>query len=396
MSVIRAFSWKGWVTFACGIVFVACGLGYVYVRSNSAHVVALCNTNDNKPLCYASAIEDILRREGIPAAFDALAIAYDTDREFAGTCHAVTHELGKAAYDEFEKTGKTELSSKASYCGYGFYHGFMDALYVETNDMEKARAFCAYVGENVPHPPSAEFAEGSCYHGIGHGVTDGTDPRAWGSVMAVIRPGLALCSKVAATNDEWHMRCASGVFNALGNMYLDPKFKLQSDRDPYALCRTDFFSPPERRACYSQMNTEAAARGNNNLAAIVGYTNTIQNLDYRIVALREAVSLYVQVAKNEQKSLTLEHARVCELPTEALQEGCMSGLVGGIMEFGSPGQQYKEALQFCGMDGFPPDLRQHCFSSIQANSKEYFTDTVMEYICTRVPEEYRDDFVCSS
>ncbi len=392
---MRGLTSKPLVVFISGIVLVVVGTSYLYVRTDPAQAVAPCKTSDNKPLCYSSVIEGILREDGISAAFDALSIAYDTDPAFAGTCHSVTHELGKAAYDEFEKTGETELSSKASYCGYGFYHGFMDALYLETNDMEKAREFCAYVGENVPHPPSAEFAEGSCYHGIGHGVTDGTDPRVWGSVMAIIKPGLALCSNVASSDKEWHMRCASGVFNALGNMYMDPKFKLQSDSDPYALCRTGFFSPPERKACYSQMNTEAAARGDNNLAAIVKYTDTIQSLEYRLVALREAVSLYVQAAKSEQKQLTLEDARVCELPTTSLQDGCMSGLVGGIMEFGSPGQQYKEAFQFCETDGLLMDLRGQCFSAIQANSKEYFSADVMRNICARVPQEYRDS-VCSS
>src|SRR3989344_1645863 len=291
MLPTRALSWKVWAVLLCGIVLVAGGSAYLYVRTDPPRGAALCTTSNNKPLCYSTIIEEILRSEGIPAAFDALAAAYDTDPDFAGACHAVTHELGDAAYDEFEKTGETELSRKPPCCGYGFYHGFMDALYVETNDMEKARSFCAYVGENVPHPPSAEFAEGSCYHGIGHGVTDGTDPRAWGSVMAIVKPGLALCSKVAPANDEWHMRCASGVFNALGNMYADPKFKLTSDPDPYALCRTGPFLPVERKACYNQMNTEAAARGNNNLAAIVGYTNAIQDSDYRSVALQEAVSL---------------------------------------------------------------------------------------------------------
>ena len=395
MPLIRVFSWKMWTIFTFSIVLVAGGCSYFYFRTDSAQAVALCKTSTNKPLCYSSTIEGILRVDGIPAAFDALAIAYDTDSDFAGTCHAVTHELGKAAYDEFEKIGKTELSSKASYCGYGFYHGFMDALYLETNDMEKARLFCAYVGENVPHPPSAEFAEGSCYHGIGHGVTDGTDPRAWGNVMAIVEPGLALCSKVAATNEEWQMRCASGVFNALGNMYLDPKFKLHSDADPYALCRTGPFSSVERKACYNQMNTEAAARGNNNLAAIVGFTNAIQNPGYRSTALQEAVSFYVQVVKNEQKLLTIEDARVCELPTDELKHSCVSGLIGGIMEFGSPGQQYKEALQFCEAEGFPLDLRQHCFSAVQANSKEYFTANVMRQICARVPREYQNA-VCKS
>ena len=395
MLPTRALSWKVWAVLLCGIVLVAGGSAYLYVRTDPTRAVALCTTSNNKPLCYYTIIEEILRSEGIPAAFDALAAAYDTDPDFAGACHAVTHELGDAAYDEFEKTGETELSSKASYCGYGFYHGFMDALYVETNDMEKARSFCAYVGENVPHPPSAEFAEGSCYHGIGHGVTDGTNPRAWGSVMAIIKPGLALCSKVAAANDEWHMRCASGVFNALGNMYADPKFKLTSDPDPYALCRTGPFLPVERKACYNQMNTEAAARGNNNLAAIVGYTNAIQDSDYRSVALQEAVSFYVQVVKSQKKLLTLEDARVCELPADALKNSCVGGLIGGIMEFGSPGQQYKEALEFCEADGFPSDLKRYCFSAVQANSKEYFTATVVRQICARVPQEYRNS-VCSS
>lgn len=395
MPSMRAHSSKVRVMLIGGMVLVAGGASYFYFHSDPAQAVAQCKTNDNKPLCYSDVIEKILRVDGIPAAFDALAIAYDTDPAFAGTCHAVTHELGKAAYDEFEKIGKTELSSKTSYCGYGFYHGFMDALYIETNDMEKARSFCAYVGENVPHPPSAEFAEGSCYHGIGHGVTDGTDTRVWGNVMGILQPGLALCSKVAATNDEWHMRCASGVFNALGNMYLDPKFKLKSNTDPYALCKTESFSPPEKKACYSQMNTEAAARGDNNLAAIVGYTNTIQSPEYRLVALREAVSLYVQVVKSKERALTLDDARVCELPTGTLRDACMSGLVGGIMEFGSPGQQYKEALQFCETGGLSLDLRPGCFSAIQANSKEYYTGEVMQHICTRIPQEYRDS-VCSS
>ena len=127
----------------------------------------------------------------------------------------------------------------------------------------------------------------------------------------------------------------------------------------------------------------------------MGYTNTIQNPEYRSVALQEAVSFYVQVVKSQKKLLTLEDARVCELPADTLKNNCMGGLVGGIMEFGSPGQQYKEALEFCEADGFPSGLRQYCFSAVQANSKEYFTANVVRQICARVPQEYRNS-VCSS
>lgn len=370
---------------------VSAGVYVLAARHNDpARIVKLCAHSDNKPLCYASEIEDVLRGKGIPAAFDVLAVAYDTDREFAGTCHAVTHELGKTAYEEFHKTGKTELTSKASYCGYGFFHGFMDALYIDTNDMEEARAFCAYVGENMPHPPPPEFAEGSCYHGIGHGITDGTDPRLWGDAIAILKPGLAVCDKVAAGNETWHMRCVSGVFNGLGNMYTDPTYKLDSGTDPYELCRVGPFTPLERKTCYNQMNTQAAYLGKNNLEAIVAFGKNIQNLQHRSVAIHEAVSLYIWILKGEQKSLAPEQVAVCELSTETLKESCVSGFVGGIMEFGTPERQYEEALVLCSAETLPENLRGYCFSALQQLSDYYFVPTVVDTICTKVPEQFKE------
>ena len=356
---------------------------------NPARVVEQCAGATNKPLCYADTINALMRSEGIPAAFDALAFAYDTDREFAGTCHSITHELGKASYEEYDRTGKTELTSKAWYCGYGFYHGFMDALYVDTNDMERARGFCSYVGKNVPHPPPPEFAEGSCYHGIGHGVTDGTDPRVWGNPVAIVKPGLALCAKVADGNEVWHMRCVSGVFNALGNMYPDPKYKLDPGTNPYTLCKKGPFTVLERETCYNQMNTQAAALGNNSLTGIMKFVDSIEDLRYREAAIHEAVAYYIAILKRQQKILAPEEVVVCEEPTSKLKEICVNGFVSGIIEFGSPGLQYKEILQLCGADAFPQDLRSMCYSALQMMSRSYYTPDVSRKICALVPQAYR-------
>jgi hypothetical protein len=372
------------------LIVGVCGIGlYAFLSYQSPdEIIRECGDATNKPLCYSTHIEQTLRTHGIPAAFDELAVAYDNDPEFAGTCHAVTHDLGKAAYEEFHKTGKTELTSKASYCGYGFYHGFLDALLVDTNDLAEARSFCTYVGLNVPHPPSADFAEGSCYHGIGHGITDGTDPRLWGNALSIVRPGLALCTKVAGGNDTWESRCASGVFNALGNMYPDAQYKLDPGTDPYALCRDGNFSPIDEEACYDQMNTQAAALGNNNLGAMVGFTNRIQDSHYRSVALHEAVSYYVQILKQVQKDLSVQDVNVCELPTNELKDSCVSGFVGGVFEFGSPGAQYKEVLAVCSSDSLASDLRGSCFSALVTNSKYFYTPDVVAGICKDVPVQY--------
>ncbi len=356
---------------------------------NPTAILRACGEAANKPLCYSEHIENTLRTRGIPAAFDALAIAYDHDPGFAGTCHALTHNLGDAAYDEFHKTGETELTSKASYCGYGFYHGFLDALFLDTNDLDEARAFCTYIGQNVPHPPAPEFAEGSCYHGIGHGITDGTDPSLWGDEMRLAKPGLKLCEQVADGNETWQMRCSTGVFNAIGNMYLDPKYKLASDPDPYALCKKGNFAPVDEWSCYNQMNTQAAALGNGELPAIIAYTDAIKDQEMRLVAMKEAVSYYIQLLKHAERSLSVDEMNLCgSQPTDVLRDGCVRGLVGGVFEFGSPGQQYTEALNVCNNGTLADGLRGPCFSEVVVLTQYYFKPDVITRVCDDIPGEY--------
>ena len=377
---------------AGGLVCIAVYAGFAY--RHAPDITRICSADSNKPLCYSKHIEDILRTRGIPAAFDALALAYDNDPGFAGTCHAVTHDLGKAAYDEFHKTGRTELTSKASYCGYGLYHGFMDALFVDTNDLNEARAFCTYVGQNVPHPPAPEFAEGSCYHGIGHGITDGTDPRLWGNAVGIAKPGLVLCKEVAGGNAMWQMRCSSGVFNAIGNMYFDPKYKLDPDPDPYSLCRKGGFSKIDEESCYNQMNTQAAALGHGELPAIIAYTNAIRDSHLRRIAMREAVSYYVQLLKRSQKQLSVADMNLCETqPTTELKDNCVGGLIGGVYEFGTPGEQYTEALHVCSDETLDAHLRPACFSEVAVMTNYYFAPGTVARVCAEIPSEYAKDCV---
>ncbi len=185
------------------------------------------------------------------------------------------------------------------------------------------------------------------------------------------------------------MRCVSGVFNALGNMYPYPKYKLDPGTNPYELCRTGPFTSLERETCYNQMNTQAAALGHNNLNEIVAFGNTIQNLRYRAVAIHEAVSFYIQILKREQKTFPPEQMSVCALTTSELQESCVSGIVGGIMEFGSPGQQYKEILQLCSASTLPESMRPQCFGALLQSAQYYYTPGVLRTVCSSVPSIYR-------
>ncbi|MDZ4285143.1 MAG: hypothetical protein U1A28_04935, partial [Patescibacteria group bacterium] len=82
-----------------------------------------CDGGENT-LCSQEEIGAALTAGGVSAAFDVVASLY-TRQSFSGDCHGYAHEIGEAAYFLYEGGKDMRLSPKTSYCGYGFYHGFM-------------------------------------------------------------------------------------------------------------------------------------------------------------------------------------------------------------------------------------------------------------------------------
>jgi hypothetical protein len=281
------------------IVVLSVFFGAVYVHSTRAFssYITQCKQSDNKARCYTDRIDEILATKGLSSAFDFLAAAYTADSDFARFCHANTHDLGRSAYLQFRSSEAVELSTKTSYCGYGFYHGFMEEMLVQTDDAEEAKIFCAYVGKEVPYPPA--YAEGACYHGIGHGVTDGYDVEASGDAYALTVPGLKLCKAVASSNQEWQERCYSGVFNSIAILYRRPEFTLTTD-NPFTLCSAQYV-PREKKSCYSQMNTLAMFMAKGDVSQAVAYTKDISDIPYRGYAIEGIMGFYVQVLKTQKK-----------------------------------------------------------------------------------------------
>src|SRR3989344_3749837 len=181
-------------------------------ESLSSRVTRCEENGDQEQQCFEKLILEEARMRGIDAAFDALAFLYARDREFAAYCHGNTHELGGIAYESFKRQEDITLSAKTSYCGFGFYHGFMEALLFDSGDLAEARRFCEYVDEKLRS--TAQGVSFACYHGIGHGVVDGSDPSLWGNASRYIEKGLVLCDTLGDV-EEHKARCASGVFNAL-------------------------------------------------------------------------------------------------------------------------------------------------------------------------------------
>ncbi len=376
------------------VVVVLGSLLFFIQRSDSTRsLIARCNTLQYKDSCYNDAVNEVFHTRGLAAAFDTLAAAYDADPSYLATCHAETHELGKAAYKEFHTSGKVELTQKTSYCGYGFYHGFMEELLYETNDYAEARKFCAYAGTAVPTPPG--YSEGACYHGIGHGVTDGTEPWLWGSAQKMAAPGLALCAKVAGDDPVHRYRCDSGVFNSIALLYRDPKYKLDPKGDAFLLCRTVSFTTTEKEACYDQMNIPAMKLAGYDFATAIRSVENIPEDAYRKIAVRGISGMYFSNTRSRHNTFSAkEVSDVCAtLGAEA--DDCITGVIGGIQEFGTPGAEYKDMFALCDSSELDAKFVATCYDSLISSTKWFYSDTIVQNVCADIPSSYRRE-ACNS
>ena len=357
---------------------------HVYAgRFSSARIIAECSkvSYGVKALCYTNRINDVLAHKGLKSALDLVAASYTADPDVIKFCHSNMHDLGGAAYKEFERTGKVDITSGASYCGYGFYHGFMTEMLAETGSLQEASTFCAYVGKQIGG--EQVYAEGSCYHGIGHGVTDGTDPDLWGDAEKIAAPGLTLCRTIGKT-DEFAMRCASGVFNAIALMYKDPQYKLNAHNDPYALCRTVSYTGNEKRACFDQMNSLAFNVAGRDLKNALRYAAAISDAFYRQIAIQGLAGLEYTTPPMPTAA---DGVSACATLSGDNWVSCMRGLVNGFMEYGTPGAEYADALQFCTKVILPSAQRRVCFDQVARYAQGIYSPSEQKMICGRIPSD---------
>ncbi len=332
-------------------VVVATVTAIVFVNGNAerrlSSSIARCEAEaSKKQQCFENIIVDEAKQRGISRALDLLGELYAQDHEFATYCHGNTHQLGVLAYDKFKQGKNFSLSSKTSYCGFGFYHGFLETLLADRGDLSEARRFCEYVDNKLRATVSGvSFA---CYHGIGHGVVDGSDPSRWGDVNAYIKPGLALCDTLGEI-EEHKARCASGVFNALAVAYTNPKYRLKANpKDPYAICRAQE-KLYVRKACYDQMNGYVVATTSTFEEALKVAAESSE-AQLKLTAV-ETVAGYTALRALANIRPLPQYLADCSALTTALRDICVRGFAVGLIEFGKPEDEYSVALNVCAQSG---------------------------------------------
>ena len=134
------------------------------------------------------------RKQGAAAALAELGTRIADDPRVAGICHAIAHDLGHEAIAESGGNASKALRSRDDVCGGGFTHGVIEvALGSSKHPARDLLTICA------------PRQDGSCFHGVGHGLMFATG-------MDVKR-SLALCDH--APTALLASRCGEGVFMQL-------------------------------------------------------------------------------------------------------------------------------------------------------------------------------------
>jgi hypothetical protein len=332
--------------------------------------------------CFQDVIDYTLQHKSLDQTFTIFETLYQTQPQFASDCHGFAHQLGEKAYDLFAAHKELKITSKTSYCGYGFYHGFMEKLLHKSGDATEARSFCKQVGAEL-QKESAD-AEGACYHGIGHGaVEDVSDPNLFGKPQAIIDPSIKLCEQVSADTDKL-FRCITGIYNALEIDMSQKKYLLSVNIvDPFVFCRTQPLK--YQRACFTQFVVAAMNVSGGDWNKTAQFVDTIKDDAIAQESLAGLVVEFVRMGKTDyQKTLTFCH----NLP-ERFHLPCISGYAEGFLKYGPPKQEYVEGVKFCNSTLLTDTEKKTCFSRILSILRIWYTPEKSTQICLSIEEKYR-------
>lgn len=361
--------------------------GKVIVRDSLKEVFNAGNNQVNcnhDPSCWQDQLDQTIKKQGLPQAFDLFTKLFTSEPIFAENCHGYTHQLGEAAYKQFSNNQDFPVTQQSAYCSYGFFHGFIEAMMQKTGNLNDAEKFCQYMDKQLRGQTSVL---GACYHGIGHGITDGSDTRAYGDPIALIKPGLELCDKVGS-NEYDHKICGTGVFNALAIMYSDPKYKLKLDpNDPFWACRQQS-KPYFKHACFDDFKALIMSMTNNDFSKAAHFIEAVPEDDYAYDAMDNLATYYVYFLLKDNNYT--DPINKCHNLQPRLQVACIRGLGAGFMTAGIPDKEYIRALEVCSSPLINQQERDGCYDRVMRLIELRYSPEKFQDICKTVDEKYRN------
>lgn len=336
-----------------------------------------CEGREDAYQCMELYMRRWVLEKGIDVALETFVQYYKQQDWFAKECHGYAHVLGQEAYQLWDRGDKFPLDPRMAMCGYGFYHGFIEVLMLKTGDYTQAAEFCDNSGKDTDQAQANVF---DCYHGMGHGVADFSYVGRPEETQDMIDQGVELCQK--STDDETNQRsCIDGVYNAVGVALVSPEYDLGMDRnDPFAICqkqRTGLQS-----LCYGAMAWPLMEIHDDDVTEVL---QEVAALPVSFAGpLIQTVMGYVastQIYSND------ELVQFCLTASILLQNDCIEGTVNGKMDFGTPGTEHLETVEYCKSNLLPDSLATFCMNHLVERTGSYFGPARQEHLCTLLEDD---------
>lgn len=356
-----------------------------------ARAASACVGEDTsrKQQCWDQKLESTLAERGLAAAFALFIELYKTEPSIAKGCHGWGHVLGKEAYHLFAAKKDFVIPNEASYCGYGFYHGFLTELLRITGDPSRAIAFCRHASTKADAQHAGNVYS-NCVHGIGHGATAeaAENPANWGKVTAVLSAGKKACDFITKDPGELQV-CWEGVFNEFQQNINSAIHGFSYDlinHDFFGICRAE--EEKYKKACYFEfigLIAQFTKRDFGKAAAMV-LKDVSDHEDGAYLMVKMAADFMQDdiVHPTYDKNIVDCHA----LPSY-LNTSCLDGLMVGFMAHGEPGQEYVKGLTFCRSVALTEAERTQCYQKFFSNFSVIYSSEKVARICESVETPYQ-------
>lgn len=319
---------------------------------------------------------ETLKTVGVAAGFK---LFEDLAGRYPAECHQYAHDLGSYAFEAHFRGEKFEISSVASACEYGFWHGFM-AKMIETEDFGKAREFCESLTADTAKLASA--LQINCFHGVGIGlIADPPDPKFWGKSPLLAQSVLAYCDDLGETRDQ--QSCYSGVFHAVVQMMREKQHLPDLDpQEPFALC----FAQAEkyRPECFFQIAPHLAFVTERDLPLTFQLLKQIPDAE----SFKNASMIALINFVDQKKSDHADFLKQCLGAGPELASQCIPALMNSFFSSAAADEAYGKGLALCRGGKLDGNMHSACFAELVESSRRFYNDEKMQEICADLKKDY--------
>ncbi len=338
-------------------------------------------SDGSRQACYVLLLKTTVEKKGLEAAYD---VFRDISQSDAEGCHDYAHALGISAYTLYRSGADVQVDEVSSWCGWGFWHGFLTKLQTEEG-FGSAKKFC--LAQNGTDSIDTEHRRTNCFHGVGIGLIGDPPPYPlWGDAHAVLQPALAACDTATTDTSDYTANCYSGAYHSLILYMAQNRYAFELDyTDPFALCKGK--NSAQELECALQIASKLGIVTDFDMHKTYGFLRSIRNAETRTQVSKIALSMFF---KNHMTDAEM-YATLQEcIEINGELETCMYAMVQSLFDNGLPNEEYKRAIALCEDMDLSPREQTACFQAVNIWIQRTYSGVLAQEACAAITSQYKD------